>query len=356
MSLVNVNQINQGQLIALIQQVGSGAAWSGNMVSWLNASGWMGNTVVGVTGAQDITGLKTFRDSPRVPYFGNTGTAPSARWVSDQVISSSGGLNALISQTNANLVATGASLYTLLVNASGALTGQGGGGGGSGSNVSVTGSSVIDAPNFVGVDAISITYDGTDVIVSGSSLGGGGGSPNSVTTTGFYIMAGTYVFSGSPLVPAPSQPSGAASLSWVSGVSGILQAAIGSAAPVTNVFNLSGITGNFVNTSFWFDEYSLTTGINLTESLVGRSFFFTGYALGTITTGTQGSFSGSFYQRTPTNVKTSFVSFGMPAGQFFSGRGGFGLEISGMNRIGLDIYSIGTGLTGVSIGLFGVGY
>jgi hypothetical protein len=122
------------------------------------------------------------------------------------------------------------------------------------------------------------------------------------------------------------------------------------------VINLSGITGNFVNMAFYFDEFSLATGLNLVESMVGRSFFFTGYGLGVINTGTQGFLSGSFYQRTQTNAKTNFVNFSLNSGMMFSGQGGFNQEVSGLNRVGLDIYRIGTGITGLSVGLFGVGY
>ncbi len=419
--LINISQLNQAQLALAIQQASSGAAFSGNMVNYAINSGFMGPTVLWVTGgAQDITGQKRFLDSPAVPYYSSTGTAPSARWVGDQIGLASGALNTSISQTNANLATTGTTLLTLMVNMSGALTGQGGGGGGTGSNVLVTGSAPISTPNFTGVDAITVTYDGTYVKVSGSSLGGGGGAPNSVTTTGAYIMAGTYTFSGSPLVPDPTQPSGAANLLWTSGVSGVLVArdldvsgvlyarmtgisgainagasitnnyfitgtgvvAASSTGTVTNTFNITSgnttvnssgtvnntfngaitnvnvalVTGNFVNMSFWFDEYSLGTGLNMVEATVGRSFFFTGYGLGAINSGTQGWFSGSFYQRTPTNVKTNFVDFYLNSGTFFSGRGGFSQEISGLNRVGLDIYRIGTGITGLSIGLFGVGY
>jgi len=124
----------------------------------------------------------------------------------------------------------------------------------------------------------------------------------------------------------------------------------------TNVTNLSGITGNFVNMSFWYDESNLSTGLNTIEAFVGRSFFFTGYGLGVINTGTQGYFSGSFYQRTSTNAKTNFIDFSLNSGMFFTGVGGYNQEISGMNRVGLDIYRIGTGITGLSVGLFGVGY
>ncbi len=291
------------------------------------------------------------------------------------------------------------------------------GGGGGGSNLSVTGSTAISAPNLTGAGSVSVYYDGTYVTFSGSAPAID--TSSLVTTTGNELIGGFKQFTGSPFVPYPTQPSGATNLFALTGASGALSArdstisgvlynqmtgisgsiiagssitnnyfitgtgvitasstgivtntfnitsgnaVVNSSGTVANIFNgttyatINQPTGNFVNMSFWFDEYSLTTGLNLTEALVGRDFLFTGYAIGAINSGTQGSFSGSFYQRNQTSVKTTFVSFGMAAGQFFSGRGGFSQTVSGLNRVGLDIYSIGTGLTGLSIGLFGVGY
>ena len=140
----------------------------------------------------------------------------------------------------------------------------------------------------------------------------------------------------------------------INNVNGSTNNFLGNNSTVIN--NASGITGNFVNLSFYYDPTVLSTGLNNAEAFIGRSFFFTGYALGCINTGTQGFFSGSLYQRTPTNVKTNFINFSLRSGQFFTGVGGFSQEITGMNRLGLDIYLIGTGITGFSVGIFGVGY
>ena len=108
--------------------------------------------------------------------------------------------------------------------------------------------------------------------------------------------------------------------------------------------------------AFWYDQYNLATGLNNVEAVVGRSFFFTGYSVGVINTGTQGFFSGSLYQRTPINTKTSFIDLSLNSGLYFKSQGGFVQEISGLNRVGLDILLLGTGITGLSIGVFGVGY
>lgn len=426
---INVPQIDETQLALFVQQAGSGAAFSGNVINYVTYSGFLGNTVVYTTGgAQDITGIKRFLDSPLVPYYSSTGSAPSARWVNDQISTATTSLLAVDSATSGYALAisgqlsavrvTGSSVISnvnltgyggTLVFRSGAFVfisgGAGGGGGAGNSNVSVTGSSTITSPNFTGVGSVVLTYDGTYVRVSGTAGAdatlSGYVESNFVNRSTDQIVTGTKTFVASPLVPLPTAPSGAANLLFVSGVSGVLTSlagsvtnnyyitgagvvaasstgvvtntfnvtsgniAVSSSGTVNNTFNgtvvnnpinIASVTGNFVNMGVFFDEFSLATGLNLWEGFVGRSFVFTGYGLGAINTGTQGFLSGSFYQRTPTNTKTNFVDFYLNSGTFFYASGGFSQEVSGMNRVGLDIYRIGTGFTGVSVGLFGVGY
>lgn len=125
---------------------------------------------------------------------------------------------------------------------------------------------------------------------------------------------------------------------------------------VSNSVSVSGITGNFVNMSFFLDQYSLSSGLNVIEGFVARDFTFTGYALGAYNSGTKGIITGSIYQRTTTNTKVELIPFSFNSGVFFSAQGGLIKTISGMNRVGIDILGIGTGVTGFSIGIFGVGY
>lgn len=127
------------------------------------------------------------------------------------------------------------------------------------------------------------------------------------------------------------------------------------AAPISNNFT-GPITGNFVNISFFFEPYNLNTGLAQVEAFVARDFTFTGYAVGAQTSGTQGFMSGSLYQRTTLGVKVPFRDFSYNSGQFFTGVGGLSQTISGMNRVGIDILRLGTGMTGLTVGLFGVGY
>ncbi len=431
--MIAVLQINQPQLTLFVQQATSGSAFSGNFVSLVSNGVYMGPNVVATTGgAQTITGLKTFDSSPNVPYSGTTGSAPSARWVNDQIAaigsSSSTAINSLSGYVQG---ASGALSYVRVTGSStigGAnftglggtliiysgnlifISGAAGGGGAGSSNVQITGSSTLSTANFTGAGSVTLFYDGTKIFISGTA---GADSTLSGYVEGNFVhrgavdelVSGIKTFTGSPQVPSPALPSGAANLSWVSGVSGDLYArmtgisgavagtttnyyitgtgvvtasatgivtntfnvtsgniSLSSSGTVTNNFNspinynINQPTGNFVNMSFYYDENNLATGLNTYEAFIGRSFIFTGYALGVINTGTQGFFSGSFYQRTATNGKTNFTDFSLNSGALFYASGGFNQTISGLNRVGLDIYRIGTGITGLSVGLFGVGY
>lgn len=446
MSLISTSQINPIQFQQAVQLYASGASFSGNFLAYVNASGYLGSTVVYASGgAQVIAGAKTFVIAPVVPYGGTTGQTIPRLYVDNQDAATSGVLTGQIGTLSGFLFlrdsGISGALTSLRVTGSTNLiiadwTGIGGtqimvigntvfvsgaaGGGAGSSTVQVTGSSAIASPNFTGVGFTTVSYDGTFIRVSGAS------DPALATQSGYNEVTfvhrtpvdeqvfGIKIFTGNPQIAAPVLPSGATNLLYVSGqivaasgalrafatgISGALNGGggvtnnffitgtgtvvalstgttsntfnvtsgntfVNSSGTVSNTFNgsvtnnvnVSGITGNFVNMSFWYDENNLFTGVNTIESFVSRDFTFTGYAEGVINSGTQGTFSGSFYQRTPSNTKVTFVNFGLPPGQFFSGRGGFSQVISGMNRVGVDIYSVGTGFTGLSLGLFGVGY
>lgn len=408
--MIAVKQIDQAGLATFIQNVATGSAFSGAFLNYVQNSGWLGPLAVTTTGNQNITGIKNFQISPTVPYSGSPNSVPSQLFVTDLVSSLSGStVGSFLNRGVSNDIVSGNKIFTGAVGVgnptstghainlgtatgiSGQLTslrvtgssnimlanlsGLGGtsviwsgnnifisaGGGGGSANVLVTGSSAISTPNFTGKGTVTATYDGTYVIFSGNPFGLG--APNAVFQTGDQNISGQKIFTGNPLIAAPTLPSGATNLLYVSGVSGGLQANLNAAiigatiyTGTTNNYSITGVTGNFVNMSFYFDEFGLYTGVNVVESLVGRNFFFTGYAIGAINSGTQGFFSGSFYQRNTLSIKTNFINFSLNSGQFFTGVGGYNQVISGMNRVGLDIYQIGTGITGLSVGLFGVGY
>jgi len=432
MSLIAVRQINQTELTNAIALASSGSAFSGNLQAYLLGSGWAGPNVVYTTGAnQTISGVKIFIDSPFVPYAGATGTAASKGFVDNSILAASGQILLNLVTTDTAQSITAAKTFDVpvtvaiptnsghAVNAyylsgvSGALAAAGGGGG-TPNAVTTTGNEVIGGfKQFTGSPfvpaptqpsgAVNLDYlSGVSGILAANA---GAGSPNSVTTTGNEVIGGFKQFTGSPFVPAPTQPSGAVNLSYLSGVSGVLATAGGSitnnyyitgtgvvtasshasgninntfsitsgTTNVTNsgvaantynitngtantIYNIAQITGNFVNLSFFFDEYNLVTGLNLLEAFVSRDFTFSGYALGLINSGTSGAFlSGSLYQRTPANVKTSFLSFSLNSGLFFYASGGLNQPISGMNRVGIDLYRVVQGMTGLSVGVFGAG-
>lgn len=483
MSLISVSQINNVQLALAIQQSSSGAAFSGNFVSFVSATGYIGPVAVWTTGgAQSISGAKTFNNPVSVPYTGTTGQTVARLYVDIQDASVSGGLTGQIMSLVGGLsgVLTGQYATLTYVNSlSGIIASGAGGGGGSASGaVMLTGNQLItgiktfvSSPQVLDVyntapgspyysDAVSIytlnsvsgvivaqipvvgipqdvvftsgnqtisgvkTFTGNILIaaptlpsgavnlsyllgVSGVLAGSAGaGAPNAVFQTGDQNISGQKIFTGSPLVAFPSLPSGATNILYVSGVSGALAALIAGGGGATNYyyitgtgvvnassfasgnvvntfsitsgttnvinsgsaintfnisggttnFNITGVTGNYVNMSFFFDSTTLVTGLNNIEGFISRNIFFTGYAVGAYTSGTQGNFSGSFYQRTTNNTKVTFQNFFLTSGMYFTGVGGLLQTLSGMNRIGVDIYSIGTGLTGLSLGVFGVGY
>lgn len=412
--MIAIKQIDPIGLATFIVNAMSGTALSGSLAPYFVASGWVGDGVVYRTGTQIITGQKTFLNTPIIPYSGSVSGAVTAQYVLDQISLLSGasagqflsravsndivsGIKTFTGAVNiGNPTATGhavnlsylnlmsgiidSGLSTLIVTGSSVvqfanITGLGGmliftsgntlyfsgsaAGGGGSSNTSVTGSTAISAPNFTGVGLATLTYDGTYVRVSGQTdLITSGYFENNFIHRGLVNdnISGLKTFTGALGIGVPTTTGHAVNMGTLTGASGILQAQITAAVPVTNNYSFSGITGNFVNLSFYFDTFNLFTGLNIIESLISRDFFFTGYAIGAINSGTQGIFSGSFYQRNTINTKTNFINIGMNSGQFFTGLGGFNQTISGMNRVGLDIYQIGTGITGLSIGLFGIGY
>lgn len=363
-------------------------------------SGFDENTYVHRAGTETISGDKTFNQALTVNSPTATGHAVNLGYLtgySGVVNSNAAAISGVLAAADAaiivRLVATGGALSAFTVTGSSLIrsadiSGLGGtlviwsgaklfisgAAGGGSSNTSVTGSSAIAAPNFTGVGSVVVSYNGTYVIVSGLASASSDTALSGYLETNFVhrgliteSISGLKTFTGAVGVGDPTTTGHAVNLGGLTGasgilsardltISGVLQAGINAASSTTNNYTFSGITGNFVNMSLFYDQYNLATGLNSVESFVARSFFFTGYAVGAINSGTQGLFSGSLYQRTPTNVKTNFLNFGLPAGNFFTGLGGFNQQITGMNRVGLDIYLIGTGLTGVSVGIFGVGY
>jgi hypothetical protein len=269
MSKISVYQINQSELALAIQQNASGAAFSGNLVAYALAGGFMGNNVVSTTGgAQSVAGSKSFTSPVGVPYAGTTGETVARLYVDQSIAAASGAVNADAASLSFVSGVSG-SLFARDLSISGALqtliSAGGGGGGGAPNAVFTTGTQGITgvktfvnnplvAPPTAPSGAANLLY------VSGVSgalqtlitAGGGAGAPNSVTTTGTYILVGGYTFSGSPLVAPPTLPSGATNVLYVSGASGALN---------TQMTNASG---------FLFARDALISGI-LNATITGAS-------------------------------------------------------------------------------------
>lgn len=333
-------------------------------------SGYAESTFVHLTGSETISGTKTFATTPLIP----TGASAGPEAVNlTQLTATSGALtgsfaaslNSLSGVLTGQMADTSGVLYTAITGMTGYISNNY-------FTITGTGTTIIDQ-TASGVINNVYNVTGGDVVISGGTTiqTGTFNTIYGITGTGtvnisnvssgdtFYnLTSGTFIVSGSTLVQTGNfiyniTGTGTVNISG-SGVFNVTGGTVNSYT--TNNYSFGTITGNFVNMSFYFDEYTLATGLNFVETIIGREFTFTGYALGAITSGTQGFFSGSFYQRTPTNAKTSFLNFSFNSGLYFASNGGYSQTISGLNRVGLDILRIGTGLTGVTVGLFGVGY
>lgn len=466
MSLINALQIDPTSLALIIQQTASGAAFSGNVINYVQGGGYLGPNVVSTTGgAQVVLGSLTMVNPITVPYVGGSGQSVARKYVDDQIASSSGTLTGAFASLTANQSINGSNIFALpltvanptatghatnllyVSGVSGALQvliNAGGGGGGGAPNAvfqsgnqtisglkTFTGAVSVGVPTATG-HAVNLGYlTGVSGILASAGVGPGysGYVENTFVHRGTIdeAISGVKTFTGALTVGTPLLTGHAVNLGYLTGVSGLLntqmigtsgilsardlaisgalQAQIGGGGVTnnfyitgtgtinttlsasgnqtntftvsgltTNTFNLSGavsntfngnstdtfnitsVTGNFVNLSFFFEAYNLNTGLNQVESFIARNFTFTGYAVAAQTSGTQGFLSGSLYQRSPLGVKTNFRDFSYNSGQFFTGVGGLSQTISGMHRVGIDLLNVGTGMTGVTVGLFGFGY
>lgn len=115
------------------------------------------------------------------------------------------------------------------------------------------------------------------------------------------------------------------------------------------------VTGDNVNLGFYFN--SVYTGIALAESFVSKNFRVSGWAVGCVDYGTGSQvLTGNFYQRTTGNNKVNIVGFSLGTGAYFTGVYLNSLPtFSGLNRLGVDILAKSTGISKLSLGLFGFG-
>ena len=335
--LLQTKQIDPTSLGLFVANYLTGAVLSGMLQAYFAASGWAGGTVLAVTGnsPQTVNGPVTFAVSPNVPYSGTTGSAPSARFVTDSIATASNNLSGYI---NPNVVLTsGAQIITgikTFVNSPQVPPPVGSG--------SAVNQWYVDHINLTGAQgptgywAWQGNYNpnanyapGTSVFLSGSSYG----------------LTGISGFYSSGINPALLT----GGWTYVAQAGGIGSLVIQSGAY---------ITGNFVNLSFFVDP--VLTGLDLADAWISRTFQFTGFALGCLTSG-NGPYvpgailSGHIYCRDLNNIKTTLQSFTLNTGVYTSISGGFGIPVTGMYRMGIDLTSTISGISKLAIGAFGFG-
>ncbi len=131
---------------------------------------------------------------------------------------------------------------------------------------------------------------------------------------------------------------------------------------IGSYINSGIVTGNFYSLSFFVDP--ATTGRAVGESWVSSTWLATGWAIGAVTSGAGSDiatpnaiFTGRLYSRALDNTTTTLVNFTFNSGlySYFSGSN-LSIPITGASRVGLDIISTLSGLSKVSVGLFGFGF
>lgn len=405
--MIYTKQIDPVSLALFVQQTASGGSLSGNLQPYFNGSGWLGpNPLYTTGGAQTIFGPKTFVTSPNVPYVGTTGQAPSALWVNDQLNSVSGTLTGGLVTIGTSQTITAAKTFVLpvlvgtptntghavtlgfLTGVSGLLATVGG------TSITVTGSGPISPAAFTGLGGTIVQYVNGQIQISGAGQAGGGTVVNVVYQTGDQLISGQKIFTGNPLIAAPTVPSGAVNVFYASGLSGALQtqitgmtgfnvyntytitgtgtinlsyAATGSVNNVINNFSgtvnapalsIGTVTGNFIEGSFFSDP--VATGLNLFETFIAHSFIFTGAAFACRSTGVGptngGILSGKLYQVDLNNTEQTLYSFTFTSGVIYSGSPGFNTVVTGRNRVGLSIFNSLSGIQKFTVGFFGGNY
>lgn len=194
--MIRIKQIDGSELYAYVVAASSGSL-SVALIAYLSASGgYVGNSVVYITGTQLISGQKTFDINPIVNYTGNLNSVINKQYFLDTLTGS-------------------------LINLSGVFTGG---------FVQIQGNqSIFDRKIFTGALGVGTPIQGVDAInlnflslVSGvlsSGMGGGAGGNFVDTASNGQIISGQKIFNVNPLVATPSAPSGAANKAYVDAIS-----------------------------------------------------------------------------------------------------------------------------------------
>lgn len=194
--LINVAQIDSTSLSAFIANSFSGAALSGSLLAYVNASGYLGNSILYVTGGdQIINGNKTFINNPNIPYTGGTGQAITKKYVDDQ------------NGANITNYSGFAQQYFVSVSNNDYISGR----------KFFTGNLGVGYPIETG-DAVNILYlSGVSGVIAAQI--GSANLINVVLTSGIQTLSGLFNFTNEVFGIAPTTPSGFATKSYVDNLS-----------------------------------------------------------------------------------------------------------------------------------------
>jgi hypothetical protein len=236
-----------------------------------------------------------------------------------------------------------------------------------------------------GRGTVTCTQNGNVLNVSGHTLDGYTGAffgysqiDSGVNTQFIYYPQ---VFSVSPYVfPQLINSSGDPFLSYyvsgltTSGFNLVFSNTVSSSGYGISYFGWTGTSGSIINvvqgpqgapslipiTPLNFTTYFnglATTGSGLYEWPFPQNFNLTGIKLGCRVTGSGSWYSGKLYSIDQSNVQTNLTGITLNSGQFSSQVSCVNnpILVASSNRLGVDILSISSGISNVSIGFFGYG-
>ncbi len=200
--MISTRQIDAVGLTNFIEASISGTAFSGILVAYVGASGWLGNHVVYSSGgSQVLLGSYTFTNPITIPYAGASGQSISKKYVDD-----------VFASVNTNLSGWAMGYFV---------------------NLSLD-QLISGTKNFTGAVGVNLATTSGQAVqwfqatgISGALQTAMGNISNLVYQTGDQTIQGFKLFTGSPWVHDPTQPSGVVNLEYLSGVSGVLAAAGG---------------------------------------------------------------------------------------------------------------------------------
>lgn len=211
--MIAVRQINQTELNAAIAAAITGGNFSGMLNAYTAASGYLGPTILYVSGGDQLVhGVKAFESSPLVPFSGaNTGSAASQAYVDQKIVfyidSLSGTITGGFVTLADNQTILGYKIFTGAV------------------GVGVPTQSTHAVPYSVLTYVSGLLQSGIENVTVADA----------VTLDTDQTVTGRKTFVVSPYVPIPTNPSGAVPLSMLTGVT------VGNTVFTTGNQTISGI-------------------------------------------------------------------------------------------------------------------